>query len=144
MRAAWASLARVCSCRCVSRRGVGGRLHRPLIASAGLVTASAVGLTEGAPAPSALVTASQSPLAPGAPGRYIIFGDVHGCAEELRELLDACEPRVGDVLISVGDLVAKGAYRPSVVAGGRSPTWASNESNQFPTTSPPIFPPPRP
>jgi hypothetical protein len=113
MRAAWASLARVCSCRCVGRGGIGGRLHRTLIASAGLVTASAVGLTAGAPAPSALVTASQSPLAPGA--RYIIFGDVHGCAEELRELLDACEPRVGDVLISVGDLVAKGVYRPSVV-----------------------------
>lgn len=41
--------------------------------------------------------------------RVIIIGDIHGCATELRSLLDKCSYRKGvDIAISVGDLVNKG------------------------------------
>ena len=41
--------------------------------------------------------------------RIIIIGDIHGCAGELRSLLDKCSYRKGvDIAISVGDLVNKG------------------------------------
>lgn len=43
------------------------------------------------------------------PERTIIIGDIHGCFEELGELLSKLEFQVGrDRLISVGDLVNKG------------------------------------
>ena len=87
-----------------------------VVAGAGLATAASS--SKGAPVGHAsangpgsplspLVSVSSTPLAPG--GRYIIFGDAHGCVDELRELLDKCEVGPADVLISVGDLVAKGA-----------------------------------
>jgi predicted phosphodiesterase len=41
--------------------------------------------------------------------RIIIIGDIHGCSDELRSLLDKCSYRKGvDIAISVGDLVNKG------------------------------------
>jgi hypothetical protein len=40
--------------------------------------------------------------------RTIIVGDVHGCAEELAQLLDAVAFTSGDRLVFVGDLVARG------------------------------------
>jgi hypothetical protein len=40
--------------------------------------------------------------------RTIIVGDVHGCVDELHDLLRACGHRPGDPLVLVGDLVAKG------------------------------------
>lgn len=41
-------------------------------------------------------------------GRTVFVGDVHGCADELEDLLDACALAEGDRLVFVGDLVAKG------------------------------------
>jgi hypothetical protein len=38
----------------------------------------------------------------------LVIGDVHGCLHELEDLLDACAYALGDQLILVGDLVAKG------------------------------------
>lgn len=47
---------------------------------------------------------------PGAGGRRtIIIGDIHGCWEELQNLLSKIGYQVGDRLISVGDMVAKGS-----------------------------------
>lgn len=93
-----------------------------VVAGAGLATAAssskgaAVGhasaIGPGSPL-SPLVSVSSTPLAPG--GRYIIFGDAHGCVDELRELLDKCEVGPADVLISVGDLVAKGPDSAGVI-----------------------------
>lgn len=40
--------------------------------------------------------------------RHIIIGDVHGCIEELNELLERLELRLSDRLIFVGDLIDKG------------------------------------
>jgi Calcineurin-like phosphoesterase len=40
--------------------------------------------------------------------RTIIVGDVHGCLDELRDVLRACAHRRGERLVLVGDLVAKG------------------------------------
>lgn len=42
--------------------------------------------------------------------RTIVIGDVHGCLHELQDLLRALQPRQGDRLIFVGDLVDKGPY----------------------------------
>lgn len=41
-------------------------------------------------------------------GRTIVIGDVHGCLEELRDLLRAVEATERDALVSVGDLIGKG------------------------------------
>src|SRR5207244_9336050 len=40
--------------------------------------------------------------------RTIVVGDVHGCADELQDVLRACGYARGDRLALVGDLVAKG------------------------------------
>lgn len=40
--------------------------------------------------------------------RTLFIGDVHGCAQELQDLLSACAFAAGDALVFVGDLVAKG------------------------------------
>jgi RNA ligase len=43
------------------------------------------------------------------PRRHIIVGDVHGCLDELRELLDGLQfDPASDVLMSVGDIVDRG------------------------------------
>lgn len=47
--------------------------------------------------------------------RTIVLGDVHGCFEELLDLLKAVEFRPGDRLVSVGDLVSKGPDSRAVI-----------------------------
>lgn len=44
------------------------------------------------------------------PRRLIVIGDVHGCLDEVKELLDACayNSKEGDRVLFVGDLVNKG------------------------------------
>ncbi len=41
-------------------------------------------------------------------GRLIFVGDIHGCFDELRELLSRVAPAANDVVVSVGDVVTKG------------------------------------
>jgi hypothetical protein len=45
----------------------------------------------------------------------IIIGDVHGCADELSELLGRVGPGAGDQVVFVGDLVARGPDSPGVL-----------------------------
>ncbi|MEV0395944.1 metallophosphoesterase family protein [Polymorphospora rubra] len=47
--------------------------------------------------------------------RTVIVGDIHGCFEELCELLDRVELRPDDLLVSVGDLVDRGPAPGAVV-----------------------------
>lgn len=47
--------------------------------------------------------------------RHIIVGDIHGCLQELEDLLLAIGPAPTDVLVSVGDLVNKGPDSGGVV-----------------------------
>lgn len=47
--------------------------------------------------------------------RTIVIGDVHGCADELEELLDRLAVGEGDRVVFVGDLVARGPYSTRVV-----------------------------
>jgi diadenosine tetraphosphatase ApaH/serine/threonine PP2A family protein phosphatase len=45
---------------------------------------------------------------PRAGGRLIFVGDIHGCFDELTELLTRLAPTSADVVVSVGDIVTKG------------------------------------
>ena len=50
------------------------------------------------------------------PRRTIVIGDVHGCLDELRDLLLRCEhDRARDRVVLVGDIVAKGPDSQGVV-----------------------------
>ncbi|HVF48941.1 MAG TPA: metallophosphoesterase [Pyrinomonadaceae bacterium] len=40
--------------------------------------------------------------------RTIVIGDIHGCYDELREMLDKVAPGADDRVVAVGDLVVKG------------------------------------
>ncbi len=48
--------------------------------------------------------------------RSFIFGDIHGCLNELRALLAKLDPSSDDRLIFLGDLVDKGPFGPECVA----------------------------
>ena len=50
-----------------------------------------------------------------AQGRLIIVGDVHGCLQELRQLMERIEPAVEDRIIFIGDLIDKGPDSVGVV-----------------------------
>lgn len=47
--------------------------------------------------------------------RHIIIGDIHGCAQELFALLDACGRTPDDEIISVGDLIDRGPDPRAVI-----------------------------
>src|SRR5436305_2086025 len=47
--------------------------------------------------------------------RTIIIGDIHGCYDELCELLDRVGPTISDHVISVGDLIVKGEKNREVL-----------------------------
>jgi hypothetical protein len=51
--------------------------------------------------------------------RTIVIGDVHGCADELSDLLEAASARPDDRIVLVGDLVAKGPLSRRVVQMAR-------------------------
>ncbi len=56
-------------------------------------------------------------------GRTIVIGDVHGCWQELQDLLRAVKAHPSDRLISVGDLLSKGPDSRAVVE------WAMRTPN---------------
>lgn len=45
---------------------------------------------------------------PGPAARLVFIGDIHGCYDELTELLHRIAPAGNDVVVSVGDVVRKG------------------------------------
>ena len=51
--------------------------------------------------------------------RVIAIGDVHGCIDELQELLRRCDYRPGDLIVFLGDLVSKGPDSTAVVQMAR-------------------------
>jgi len=51
--------------------------------------------------------------------RVIAIGDVHGCIDELQDLLRECNYRPGDIVVFLGDLVSKGPDSMSVVQMAR-------------------------
>src|SRR6185295_15945650 len=48
-------------------------------------------------------------------GRTIVIGDIHGCFDELTDLLELCELRADDCVVAVGDLIVKGAKSREVL-----------------------------
>ncbi len=55
--------------------------------------------------------------------RTIVIGDIHGCMDELADLLALISPKRSDRLISVGDLVCKGPNSKGVL------DWAMSAPN---------------
>lgn len=53
-------------------------------------------------------------------GRTIVIGDVHGCADELADLLELLGPTADDRVLMVGDLVMRGPESARTVALARS------------------------
>ncbi len=51
--------------------------------------------------------------------RVIVVGDVHGCVNELKELIRRVEYHPGDLLVFLGDLVCKGPHSNAVVTLAR-------------------------
>ncbi|KAG7361013.1 calcineurin-like phosphoesterase [Nitzschia inconspicua] len=51
--------------------------------------------------------------------RVIAIGDVHGCIDELQDLLRECDYRPGDLVVFLGDLVSKGPDSVAVVQMAR-------------------------
>mmetsp|Transcript_26583 Transcript_26583/g.62451 ORF Transcript_26583/g.62451 Transcript_26583/m.62451 type:complete len:1018 (-) Transcript_26583:109-3162(-) len=51
--------------------------------------------------------------------RVIAIGDVHGCIDELQDLLRECDYRPGDLVVFLGDLVSKGPDSFAVVQMAR-------------------------
>ena len=51
--------------------------------------------------------------------RVIAIGDVHGCIDELQDLLRECDYRPGDLVVFLGDLVSKGPDSIAVVQMAR-------------------------
>ncbi|MEY4504599.1 MAG: hypothetical protein RL154_895 [Pseudomonadota bacterium] len=43
-------------------------------------------------------------------GRLIIYGDLHGCLDELKELRAKIAPDANDIEVSLGDVINKGKY----------------------------------
>jgi diadenosine tetraphosphatase ApaH/serine/threonine PP2A family protein phosphatase len=65
-----------------------------------------------------------SELSPGPKAqRTILIGDVHGCLDELQELLELVGANAEDRLISVGDLICKGPNSLGVMQ------WAMTQEN---------------
>lgn len=48
-------------------------------------------------------------------GRTIVIGDIHGCFDELSDLLEQVDPGPNDRVIAVGDLVVKGEKNREVL-----------------------------
>lgn len=61
--------------------------------------------------------------------RVVIIGDIHGCFEELVELLNRCSVDENTNVILVGDLVNKGPYSAEVVAFARRNKFLSVRGN---------------
>ncbi|HVF86735.1 MAG TPA: metallophosphoesterase [Pyrinomonadaceae bacterium] len=53
--------------------------------------------------------------APRMTKRTIVVGDIHGCFDELSDLLDKAELGEGDSIVSVGDLIVKGPKNREVI-----------------------------
>ena len=51
----------------------------------------------------------------GSSVRTLVIGDVHGCLDELRALLDVLSPHPDEHLVFCGDLVDKGPDSAGVV-----------------------------
>src|SRR5262245_4742125 len=47
--------------------------------------------------------------------RTIVVGDIHGCFDELKDLLDVFRPTRKDRVVSVGDLIVKGEKNREVL-----------------------------
>jgi hypothetical protein len=63
------------------------------------------------------------------PTRHLVIGDVHGCLAELERLLRLAELGPDDVIVSVGDLVAKGPDSQGVLSLARERNMLSVRGN---------------
>lgn len=62
--------------------------------------------------------------------RHIVIGDIHGCFDELRDLLDRVAPSADDVVVSVGDMVRKGPAADRCIELWLERKWRAVLGNQ--------------
>src|SRR5712692_9424553 len=62
--------------------------------------------------------------------RTIIIGDIHGCYDELRELLDRANAGPDDRVVSVGDMLRKGPHPDRCVELWRASGYLAVLGNQ--------------
>jgi predicted phosphodiesterase len=63
-------------------------------------------------------------------GRTIIIGDIHGCFDELSDLLARCGAAADDHVVSVGDMLRKGPHPARCVALWRERGYLAVLGNQ--------------
>lgn len=65
------------------------------------------------------------------PRRLVVVGDVHGCLEELKELLQTCsyDRSLGDRVLLLGDLVNKGPLSAETIQYAKSEGFLSIRGN---------------
>ncbi len=63
-------------------------------------------------------------------GRTIVIGDIHGCYDELNDLLERCGASAGDRVVSVGDILRKGPHPDRCVALWRERGYLAVQGNQ--------------
>jgi serine/threonine protein phosphatase 1 len=56
------------------------------------------------------------------PGRTLVIGDIHGCYDEFRALLDKAGPTADDRVIAIGDLINRGPKSAEVLRFFREQT----------------------
>lgn len=49
------------------------------------------------------------------PKRLIVYGDVHGCLDEFKELRHKITPRPNDIEVSLGDIINKGPHSKELI-----------------------------
>jgi hypothetical protein len=47
--------------------------------------------------------------------RLIVYGDIHGCLDELKSLRQQLAPKNGDIEVSLGDIINKGPYSKELI-----------------------------
>jgi predicted phosphodiesterase len=47
--------------------------------------------------------------------RLIVYGDLHGCLDELKELREDIAPTKGDIEVALGDVINKGPYSQEMI-----------------------------
>jgi len=66
----------------------------------------------------------------------LVIGDIHGCYQELQQLLDKAALTSADTIVALGDIVDRGPETPEVLrlfqnTRERNPSWETMNANMY-------------